>query len=280
MTRIALLGAGGKMGVRLSKNLAGSRFSVDHVEVAPEGRARLAAEVGAQAVDMAAAITTADVIILAVPDRLIGKVSHQIIKDVRPGTALMVLDAAAPWAGEMPERADVTYFCTHPCHPPLFGQETEYQAQTDYFGGLHAKQGIVCALIQGPQEHYNLCEEIARLIYAPVVRSHRCTIEQIAILEPALSETVGATLALALREAADMAVSKGVPEAAAFDFILGHLNIELAIAFGAFPEGKFSDGALHAIRQAKPRIFRDGWLESVFDPAAIKQSVKDICNPS
>jgi D-apionate oxidoisomerase len=279
MIRIVLLGAGGKMGVRLSKNLLGSRFCVDHVEVAMEGRARLAKEVGVEAVEMAPAIAQADVIILAVPDRLIGKVAHQIINDIRPGTALIVLDAAAPWAGEMPERADVTYFCTHPCHPPLFGNETEYAAQTDYFGGIHAKQGIVCALIQGPEQHYALCEEIARLIYAPVIRAHRCTIEQIAILEPALSETVGATLALALREATDMAVSKGVPQAAAMDFILGHLNIELAIAFGAFPEGKFSDGALHAIKQAKPRIFRDGWLESIFDPDAIKQSVKDICNP-
>ena len=279
MTRIALLGAGGKMGVRLSKNLLGSRFSVDHVEVASEGRVRLSAEVGVEAVEMAAAIGHADVIILAVPDRLIGKISHQIIHDIRPGTALIVLDAAAPWAGEMPERADVTYFCTHPCHPPLFGNETEFAAQTDYFGGIHAKQGIVCALIQGPEEHYTLCEEIARLIYAPVVRAHRCTIEQIAILEPALSETVGATLALALREATDMAIAKGVPEAAAHDFILGHLNIELAIAFGIFKEGKFSDGALHAIKQARPRIFREGWLESIFDPAAIRQSVKDICNP-
>ena len=34
MTRIALLGAGGKMGVRLATNLKGSRFEVDHVEVA------------------------------------------------------------------------------------------------------------------------------------------------------------------------------------------------------------------------------------------------------
>ena len=279
MTRIALLGAGGKMGMRLSKNLIGSRFTVDHVEVSVSARARLRDLVGAEAVEQSQAIARADVVILAVPDRLIGKIAHQIIADVRPGTALIVLDAAAPWAGEMPERADVTYFCTHPCHPPLFGNETELAAQTDYFGGIHAKQGIVCALIQGPEDHYDLCEEIARMIYAPVVRSHRCTIEHIAILEPALSETIGATLAMALREATDVAVRRGVPQAAAMDFMLGHLNIELAIAFGAFPDGKFSDGALHAIKQARPRIFRDGWLEDVFQPAAILQSVKDICNP-
>ena len=280
MTRITLLGAGGKMGMRLSKNLLGSRFTVDHVEVSVPARAQLRDLIGVDVVKQSEAIAKADVVILAVPDRLIGKIAHQIITDLRPGTALIVLDAAAPWAGEMPERADVTYFCTHPCHPPLFGNETELAAQTDYFGGIHAKQGIVCALIQGPEDHYDLCEEIARIIYAPVVQSHRCTIEHIAILEPALSETVGATLAMALREATDEAVRRGVPQAAAMDFMLGHLNIELAIAFGAFPDGKFSDGALHAIKQARPRIFRDGWLEEIFQPAAIQQSVKDICNPS
>ena len=280
MTRIALLGAGGKMGMRLSKNLMGSRFTVDHVEVSVPARAKLRDLVGVDVVEQSHAIATADVVILAVPDRLIGKIAHQIIADLRPGTALIVLDAAAPWAGEMPERADVTYFCTPPCHPPLFGNETELAAQTDYFGGIHAKQGIVCALIQGPEEHYSLCEEIARTIYAPVVRSHRCTIEHIAILEPALSETIGATFAMALREATDAAVGRGVPRAAAMDFMLGHLNIELAIAFGTFPDGKFSDGALHAIKQARPRIFRDGWLDDIFQPAAIRQSVKDICNPS
>lgn len=279
MTRIALLGAGGKMGMRLSKNLLGSRFTVDHVEVSVPARAQLRDLVGVDVVEQSEAIAKADVVILAVPDRLIGKIAHQIIADLRPGTALIVLDAAAPWAGEMPERADVTYFCTHPCHPPLFGNETGLAAQTDYFGGIHAKQGIVCALIQGPEDHYDLCEEIARTIYAPVVRSHRCSIEHIAILEPALSETIGATFAMALREATDTAVGCGVPRAAAMDFMLGHLNIELAIAFGAFPDGKFSDGALHAIKQARPRIFRDGWLEEIFQPAAIRQSVRDICNP-
>ena len=63
------------------------------------------------------------------------------------------------------------------------------------------------------------------------------------------------------------------------DFILGHLNVELAIAFQISPDGKFSDGALQAIEQAKPVIFRDGWLERVFDPKAVMQSVQDICNP-
>ena len=64
---------------------------------------------------------------------------------------------------------------------------------------MKAKQHIVCALMQGPEEHYALCEEVARAIYAPVMRAHRCTVEQMAILEPALSETVGATSPSAAR---------------------------------------------------------------------------------
>ena len=278
MTKVALLGAGGKMGVRLAQNLKPTRFEIDHVEVSDEGRARLKKEVGVEAVaDADNAISDADVILMAVPDRLIGKIAHQFIEKVKPGAAIIVLDAAAPYAGEMPERDDVTYFCSHPCHPHILEAHASIAAQKDYFGGIDAPQGIVCALIQGPEEHYALCEEIAKIIYAPVSRSHRCTLENIAVLEPALSETVAATMSLALRDATDRAVAMGVPEAAAHDFVLGHLKIELAIAFGIFPEGKFSDGALMAIDKAKSVIFKDDWLDQVFSLEAVKRSVKEIC---
>ena len=39
---------------------------------------------------------------MAVPDRLIGKIAHSIIDTVKPGTAIIMLDAAAPYAGELP----------------------------------------------------------------------------------------------------------------------------------------------------------------------------------
>ena len=51
MTKIALLGAGGKMGVRLATNLKGSRFEVDHVELSEVGRKRLKDEAGLNCVD-------------------------------------------------------------------------------------------------------------------------------------------------------------------------------------------------------------------------------------
>ncbi|MGI9423212.1 MAG: phosphogluconate dehydrogenase C-terminal domain-containing protein [Hyphomicrobiaceae bacterium] len=277
MSKIALLGAGGKMGVRLATNLQDTRFSVDHVEISEAGQQRLKEKIGVDCVEPGQAVSGADAVILAVPDRAIGQVAQGIIGQVQSGSAMIVLDAAAPHAGEMPKRDDVTYFVTHPCHPSVFNYEDSEEKQNDFFGGVLAKQHIVCALMQGPEEHYAQCEEVARAIYAPVDRSHRCTVEQLAILEPALSETVGATMCLALREATDHAVKLGVPKQAAIDFMLGHINVELAIAFGAFPGGQFSDGALMAIDKAKPEIFREGWLERIFDPQAIQKSVREIC---
>jgi D-apionate oxidoisomerase len=279
MTKIALLGAGGKMGVRLARNLADSPYEVLHVEITPEGRKRLKDATGADCVGQSAALAEADVILMAVPDRLIGKIAHTFVGQVRPGAAIIMLDAAAPYAGELPERADITYFVTHPCHPPIYNDEVTPEAKNDFFGGVEAKQHIVCALMQGPEEHYVLCEGIARTIYGPVMNAHRCTVENIAILEPALSETVGLTFCLAMREAVDEAVRRGVPRNAARDFMLGHINIGLSIAFNVFPEGRFSDGALYAIEQAKPQILREGWLERVFNPDAVRASVQEICNP-
>jgi len=277
MTRIVLLGAGGKMGLRLSKNLIGSRYTVDHVEVTAEGKQMLKDETGIECVDSDNVYSMADVVLMAVPDNRISAISAGFVDQLKPGACIMVLDAAAPHAGEMPDRDDIAIFATHPCHPPLFRNDVGDEVQADYFGGAAAEQNIVCGMLRGTEEHYELCENIARTIFAPVMRAHRCSIEQLAILEPALSETVGATLALALRDATDMAVSRGVPRDAAMDFIIGHLGIEMAIAFDKF-DGVFSDGAYHAIDQAKKVIFQDNWLERVFAPEAVLTSVREICN--
>lgn len=277
MTTVALFGAGGKMGVRLATNLAKSDYETLHVEVSLEGQARLKQETGLNCVSQAEALEKADVVILAVPDRLIGKVLSTFVVDLKPGTAVIMLDAAAPYAGKLPERKDITYFVAHPCHPPLFNDEIEPEALKDYFGGIAAKQHIICALGQGPEEHYQICADVARAFYAPVMRVHRCTVEQMAILEPALSETVGATFAKALADATQAAADRGIPYQAAEDFMLGHLNILLATSFGHQPGGKLSDGCLLAIEEAEPVIFKDGWLERVFDLDAIKASVKSIC---
>ncbi len=125
---IALFGAGGKMGVRLARNLVGSDYRVRHVEVGAVGRQRLKDELGIECVSADAAIDGADVVILAVPDTLIGQLATEIAPRLQPGTLVMTLDAAAPFAGHLPERPDLAYFVAHPCHPPIFNDETTTEA--------------------------------------------------------------------------------------------------------------------------------------------------------
>ncbi|WP_338040607.1 phosphogluconate dehydrogenase C-terminal domain-containing protein [Nitratireductor luteus] len=274
MMKIALIGAGGKMGVRLARNLKGSRFDVAHVEVSEAGQQRLKEAIGADCVALDEALEDARAVILAVPDTAIRKVSAGLVDKVAPGTMIVALDAAAPFAGHFPVREDVTYFVTHPCHPPIFNDETELPAKRDYFGGVAARQAIVSALMQGPEEDYALGEEIAKTIFQPILRSHRVTVEQMALLEPGLSETVCATLLVVMKEAMDEVVRRGVDPVAARDFLLGHLNILGAVVMGEV-NGVFSDACNKAIANGKPRLMRDDWL-GVFEPEEITESIQRI----
>ncbi|MDO9418429.1 phosphogluconate dehydrogenase C-terminal domain-containing protein [Pararhizobium sp.] len=274
MTSIALFGAGGKMGYRLAKNLKGSRFDVRHIEVGEAGRARLKTDLDVSCVSADDGLDGAEVVVLAVPDTAIGKVASGIVDKLAPGTIVIVLDAAAPAAGHLPKRDDITYFVTHPCHPPIFNDETDPVAKRDFFGGVAAKQHIVSALMQGPEEAYALGEEVAKTIWAPVMRSHRVTVEQIALLEPGLSETVCASLLVVMRQAMDECVARGVPKEAARDFLLGHMNVLGAVIFDETP-GVFSDACNKAIEFGIPVLMKDDW-KKVFEPEEIAESIRRI----
>ncbi|MDQ6433958.1 phosphogluconate dehydrogenase C-terminal domain-containing protein [Mesorhizobium sp. LHD-90] len=274
MTRVALFGAGGKMGYRLASNFRGSAYEVRHVEVSEAGRERLKAGLGLDAVSVSEALDGADVVVLAVPDTHIGKVAAGIEKSLTPGTMVVVLDAAAPAAGHLPDRPDLTYFITHPCHPPLFNDETEMEAKKDYFGGVKAKQHIVSALMQGPESDFAKGEAIAKTIWAPVMRSHRVTVDQLAMLEPALAETMCASLLEVMREGVDEVVRRGVDRQAALDFLLGHINVLASVIFGE-REGAFSDACNKAIEFGKPVLMRDDW-KRIFEPDEIAASIRRI----
>ncbi|GHA44196.1 semialdehyde dehydrogenase [Amylibacter ulvae] len=262
------------MGVRLGTNLAKSDFDMRYVEVAQEGIARLKQEIGADPIAMDTAIDGADVVILAIPDTVIGKVCENLIPKIAPGTIVVILDAAAPYAGHLPKREDITYFISHPCHPPIFNNEKTEAGRNDHFGGIAAHQGIVNALMQGPEEHYDLGEKVARAMYAPVARSHRCTVEQMAFLEPGLSETVCASLLVVMRQAMDEVVKTGVSYDCARDFLLGHMNILGAVIFDEV-DGVFSDACNRAIEYGVPTLMKDDW-KKVFDRDEIRASVERI----
>jgi len=274
MKKIAILGAGGKMGFRIStKMVKNPEYRVKCVEISDAGIKRLA-DAGISVVPMADAIGDADIALLAIPDVLIGRITAEVVPQLKPGCMVYGLDPAAAYAEVMPIRKDLSYFVAHPNHPSLFNDETRGEAQKDYFGGI-AKQCVACALYQGPDKDYAVGETIAREIYAPVLRTHRMTVEQMAILEPALVETFSSTCIAAIKEALEKTVEMGVPKEAAMDFLMGHARIQFAVLFG-LADFNFSDGALLAMKQARDVIFRPDWKEKIFNVAAVKKSVGDI----
>jgi len=276
MAVIALIGAGGKMGGRISDRLSGGRHDVYYVENGERGRQNMRTR-GLEPSELADAVPRADIVILAVPDTAIRGVAASVVPLMKSGALLTLLDPAAAYAGHLPERADVAYFVAHPCHPPLFGDEADPEARRDYFGGIKAKQAIVCALMQGTEADYARGESLGREIYAPVMRSHRMTVEQMAMLEPGMAETIGASAAMFLRGAMDEAIRLGVPPEAARDFMLGHLQIELAIAFGE-AGNPFSDACQVAMAYGREAWLKSGW-ERLLSPDSVREQVELMLAP-
>jgi hypothetical protein len=273
-TTIAVFGAGGNMGTRVTNALKEDPdYRMLYVEPSAPGRARLA-DRGLEVSEPDDALREADVAILAVPDALIGTVAPELVPRLRSGGMLICLDPAAPYAGKLPERDDVSYFVTHPAHPPVYNDETDPEARRDFFGSGKAKQAIVNALMQGPEEDYARGEAIAKKMWQPILRSHRVSVEQMAMLEPVLSETVACTCAVIMREAMDEAIRRGVPAQAARDFLMGHINIALAVAFDEI-DWDFSAGAKMAIEEAKRDMYQPDW-KKVFEPESLRRSVANI----
>ncbi|HEY0866466.1 MAG TPA: phosphogluconate dehydrogenase C-terminal domain-containing protein [Fimbriimonas sp.] len=277
LTSIALFGAGGKMGCRLTDNLKHrSEYRVLYVENGEPGLANLERR-GLSPTPAEDSLPQADVVILALPDLALGAVSQQVVPQMKAGAMLMTLDPAAAYAGVLASRPDVPLFVTHPCHPPIWNDE-EGEARRDFFGGIKAKQNIVCAVENGSDADYARGDAIARAMYAPVMRSHRITVEQMAYLEPAMAETVTAMCCTIIKEAMDEAVAHGVPPEAAKDFMMGHVNIPLAIVFGE-AGNPFSDGAKLIIEYGKRRVIRPDW-KRVFEPESLKDQVRAIVTGS
>lgn len=277
MSTVALVGAGGKMGCRITDNMKNqTEYRMLHVEVAPAGLGNLAKR-GVAAVPAAEAVPAADFVVLAVPDNRVETISAQVVPLMKAGAVLVHLDPAAPCAGRVFKRVDVAYFVTHPCHPPVFNDETDLDAKRDFFGGVKAKQHIVCALLQGSDADYDRGVALCTALFHPVIKAHRVSVEQMAILEPALVETTSAAAVMMIKEGLDEAVRRGVPAEAARAFLMGHINIQLAITFGEV-DARYSDGALKMLAEAQSVLFKPDW-KKVFEPEAVKAQLESILEP-
>jgi len=274
MVKIALVGAGGKMGLRLTKNLKKSSFDIDYVEISPAGQQKLG-ELGVTVSIAGEVIPKADILILAVPDVALAKVSTDLIPRMKPQAMVMTLDPAVARAGRLFMRPDVSYFIAHPSHPSVFNWEPTPEAQADFFGGSMAKQTIVCALMQGAENNYELGEEVAKTMYDPVSKAFKISMEQMALLEPALVETLSSSCLDLIREGMEEIIKRGVPAEAAREFLMGHINIQLAVLFKELPNAVFSDAANKALARGRKILFKEDW-KKIFEPDNVLQQVIDI----
>ena len=272
--KVVLIGAGGKMGMRLTHNLRNSKYDVYYVEVSPIGIEKLK-EKGIFVTDAESVVSQADAVIYAVPDVALGKVTETYIPKMKKGALAVTLDPAAALAGKLFARTDIAYFITHPTHPSVFNWEPVEENMKDHFGGVAAKQSIVCSLMRGKSADYLKGEELACTFYAPVLRSHNITVEQMGLLEPALVETLASTCIYVIREGLEEVIKRGVPAEAARDFLLGHLRIQLAVLFNELPGAVFSDAANKALQRGLKEFIKEDW-KKVFEPDNVKDQIASI----
>ncbi|GAA3357279.1 MULTISPECIES: phosphogluconate dehydrogenase C-terminal domain-containing protein [Saccharopolyspora] len=259
---IAVIGAGGKMGMRVSNNLQRTEHTVFYSENSPAGQERVT-EAGRAVTETSAAIADADVVILAVPDIVLGKVSEEVVPQLRAGSVVVTLDPAAAYANLLAKREDLEYVVAHPCHPSVFLQRRTPEELADTFGGIAAPQEVVAAIESGDEERRAVAESVIRAMYAPVVDVHWVTVKQLAYLEPTLVETVACMVGDLLKEALHETVhTVGVPEAAARAMLLGHTQVALANTLKG--DNPFSDACLIAMDYGRESIIKDDW-KKIFD---------------
>ncbi|WP_242682170.1 phosphogluconate dehydrogenase C-terminal domain-containing protein [Herbiconiux sp. SYSU D00978] len=260
---IAVIGAGGKMGMRVSNNLAKTDHTVFYSEASPAGQERVR-EAGREITETADAIKDADVVILAVPDVVLGAVSETVVPDMKTGSIVLTLDPAAAYAGLLARRDDIHYAVAHPCHPSVFLERTTPEEWADTFGGIAAPQEVVAALEEGDDEVRAIAETVIATMYSPVIKVHWVTVKQLAVLEPTLVETIACMVGEFLKEALDETVNGvGVPYEAARAMLYGHTWI--ALTNGLRGSNPFSDACHIAMDYGRESIVRDDWKKIFSD---------------
>ncbi len=269
---IAVIGAGGKMGMRVSNNLVRTEHDVRYVENSPAGQERTR-EAGRSLTDAPTAVADADIVVLAVPDLALATVTAELVPQMKSGAVCLTLDPAAAYANLLTTRDDVIQAVAHPCHPSIFLQRETPEQWADTFGGIAAPQDAIAAVESDDPAKKTLVEETVRAIYAPVIDVHFVTIKQLAQLEPTLVETVACMVGELLNEALDEAIhTMGVPEAAARSIMYGHTQV--ALANGLRGDNPFSDACLIAMKYGRESIIKDDWKKIFRDDELDKNLAK------
>lgn len=255
--KIAVIGAGGKMGMRVSNNLVKTKHQVSYVENSPAGQTRVT-DAGRTLSDSVAAVADADIVVYAVPDLALKTVTQALVPEMKSGAIALTLDPAAAYAGLLATREDVIQAVTHPCHPSVFLERTTPEEYADTFGGIAAPQDAIAAIESEDSEKRAIVEATVRVIFAPVIDVHWVSVKQLAQLEPTLVETIACMIGALLKESLHEAVhTMGVPEPAARAILLGHTQVALANTLRG--DNPFSDACMIAMDYGRKTIIRDDW---------------------
>ena len=254
---IAVLGAGGKMGMRVSNNLVKTAHTVFYVENSPAGQQRTI-DAGREVTDAATAVADADIVVFAVPDLALAPVTAEIVPQMKTGAIVLTLDPAAVYAGLLTTRDGIIQAVAHPCHPSIFLHRQTPEEWADTFGGIAAPQDAIAAIESDDPAKQAIVEATVRAIYAPVIDVHWVTIKQLAQLEPTLVETVACMIGALLNEALEETINTmGVPAAAARSILYGHTQV--ALANGLRGDNPFSDACLIAMDYGRESIIKEDW---------------------
>ena len=269
---IAVIGAGGKMGMRVSNNLVKTSHNVFYSENSPAGQERVTAT-GRTLTDTDTAVADADVVVLAVPDLALAAVSAAVIDKMKAGSIMLTLDPAAAYAGLLAKRDDIIQGVTHPCHPSVFLERTTPEEYADTFGGIAAPQDAIAAIESDDPAKKDILEAVVRVIFAPVIDVHWVTVKQLAQLEPTLVETIACMIGALLAESLEEAVNTmGIPREAARSILLGHTQVALANTLkGSNP---FSDACLIAMDYGRETIIKEDWKKIFQDDELDKNLAK------
>jgi hypothetical protein len=269
---VAVIGAGGKMGTRVSNNFAKSEYTTLYSEASPAGQERIQG-LGREITDSLDAAKVADVVVLAVPDVLLGTISEQLVPAMKAGATILTLDPAAAYAGLLAKREDIHYAVAHPCHPSVFLERTTKEEWDDTFGGIAAPQEVIAAfdasesLGDADDSAKAIAEAVITTMYAPVIQVHWVTVKQLAVLEPTLVETIACMIGDFLNDALEETVTGvGVPREAARAMLYGHTWI--ALTNGLRGSNPFSDACHIAMGYGREKLIKEDWKQ-VFDDSEL-----------
>lgn len=277
--KVSIIGAGGTTGYKIARNLANHADEFDLVvcEIDPDQVVKLQNE-GFHVMTTEDAIPISDIVIPAINDSKLKAFTPSVVKAMKSGSSMIVLDPASVVAGEIPQRDDCNLAICHPCHPSSFHDQDTSEARADKWGGNGGKMDLVLSLVYGSEEAFAICRKTCEIMFEPVVKSYVMTPRQMAFLEPTMVEVLGATCLMAMAETLEEAVKRGIDREAATSFLCGHIQNVAFTFVGLLGNTKVSDACRVAMDIGQRLVLREDW-KKIWEDDVLDRVILTMLHP-